>query len=366
MDFRRLRGTVNAAALLPLRVFLGVTFVYAGLDKLLDPSFLDPASPSGIRAQLEGFMHVSPLAPLIEAVALPFPVAIGVLMALGEIAVGLGALTGVVYRLAAAGGAVISLTLLLTASWTVRPYYLGNDLPYLLGWVTLALAGSGEVLVLGPWLERKVGLRRTAPAGRRGEPGAEEVASSGRRLFLGAAVLGAATLIVGALAGGLRMLLPASRPTGGIATPVPTSQSTGGPAASPSAAAPSAAGGATPNPPAPTPAPAGSPAAGNAIANVSDFASAAAVGFTVPSSGDPGGIIKLSDGTFVAYDLVCTHEGCTVSNYDSKAQLLECPCHGATFDAAQDARVVSGPAPRPLTKVPITVDPNTGAITVAS
>jgi thiosulfate dehydrogenase [quinone] large subunit len=162
------------------------------------------------------------------------------------------------------------------------------------------------------------------------------------------------------------MLLPASRPTGGIATLVPTSQPTGGPAASPSAAAPSAAGGATPNPPAPTPAPAGSPAAGNAIANVSDFASAAAVGFTVPSSGDPGGIIKLSDGTFVAYDLVCTHEGCTVSNYDSKAQLLECPCHGATFDAAQDARVVSGPAPRPLTKVPITVDPNTGAITVAS
>ncbi len=26
-------------ALLPLRVFLGVTFVYAGLDKLTDPAF---------------------------------------------------------------------------------------------------------------------------------------------------------------------------------------------------------------------------------------------------------------------------------------------------------------------------------------
>ena len=99
---------------------------------------------------------------------------------------------------------------------------------------------------------------------------------------------------------------------------------------------------------------------------MSDFASTSAIGFTVPSSGDPGGVIKLTDGTFVAYDLVCTHEGCTVSNYDSKAQLLECPCHGATFDATQDARVVSGPAPRPLTKVPLVIDANTGAITIAS
>jgi thiosulfate dehydrogenase (quinone) large subunit len=365
MELRRLQGTVSAAALLPLRLFLGVTFLYAGLDKLLDPSFFDPASPSGIRAQLEAFTHVSPLAPLIQAVALPFPVAIGVLMALGEIAVGLGALTGLAYRLSAAGGAVISLTLLLTASWTVRPYYLGNDLPYLLGWVTLALAGSGEVLVVSPWLERKVGLRRTAPAGRPGGPGAEEVASPGRRLFLGAAVLGALTLVVGAVAGGLRMLLPASTKTGNIATPVPAGQPTSGPAVSPTPA-PSAASGATSNPPAATSAPAGSSSAGSAIANVSDFASTSAIGFTVPSSGDPGGVIKLSDGTFVAFDLVCTHEGCTVSNYDSRTQVLQCPCHGATFDAAQDARVLSGPAPRPLANVPIKVDPTTGAITVSS
>jgi thiosulfate dehydrogenase [quinone] large subunit len=155
---------VSAIALLPLRVFLGITFVYAGLDKLLDPAFLDVASPSGIRAQLEGFASVSPLAPLIEAVALPFPVAIGILMALGEIAVGLGALTGILYRLAAIGGVFISLTLFLTASWAVRPYYLGNDLPYLLGWVTLAIAGSGGVLVLGPWLQRRLRRRQPGPA----------------------------------------------------------------------------------------------------------------------------------------------------------------------------------------------------------
>ena len=347
MEFPRLQGTVSAAALLPLRLFLGVTFLYAGLDKLLDPSFLDPASPSGIRAQLEGFTHVSPLAPLIQAVALPFPVAIGALMALGEIAVGLGALTGIAYRLAAVGGAVISLTLLLTASWTVRPFYLGNDLPYMLGWVTLAAAGSGGVLVLGPWLERKLGLRRTTKATRRGVPATEEVASPGRRLFLDLSVLGAATLLVGAVAGGLRTLLPSGTSSGDLGTRGPASAPSGGPAAA-------------------TPAPAGTPATGNAIANVSDLAATSAIGFVVPSSGDPGGLIKLSDGTFVAYDLVCTHEGCTVSSYDSRTQLLQCPCHGATFDVAHDARVVSGPAPRPLTKLPLRIDPKTGAITIAS
>ncbi len=347
MEFQRLQGTVSAAALLPLRIFLGVTFLYAGLDKLLDPSFLDPASPNGIRAQLEGFVHVSPLAPLIQAVALPFPVAIGALMALGEIAVGLGALTGIAYRLAAVGGAVISFTLLLTASWTVRPFYLGNDLPYMLGWVTLAAAGSGGVLVIGPWLERKLGLRRTPKTMRRGVPAAEEVASPSRRMFLDVSILAAATLVVGAVAGGLRMLLPTSTSSGNIGARGPASTPSGGSVAA-------------------SVAPASTPAVGNAIANVSDLAATPAIGFVVPSSGDPGGLIKLSDGTFVAYDLVCTHEGCTVSNYDNRAQILQCPCHGATFDAAHDARVVSGPAPRPLTKLPLRIDSTTGAITIGS
>ncbi len=166
MERKHLPGTVSAVALLPLRVFLGITFVYAGLDKLLDPAFFDLASPTGIRAQLEGFTAVSPLAPLIQGVALPAPIAIGVLMALGEIAVGLGTLTGILYRLSALGGVLISLTLFLTASWAVRPYYLGNDLPYLLGWVTLAIAGSGGVLVLGPWLGRRLGRLRARPEDR--------------------------------------------------------------------------------------------------------------------------------------------------------------------------------------------------------
>ena len=356
MGRRYLEGSVPAAALLPLRFFLGFTFVFAGLDKLLDPAFLDPASASGINAQLEAFTHTSPLAPLIEAVALPAPTAIGVLMALGEVAVGLGALSGILYRLSAVGGAFISLTLLLTASWTVQPFYLGNDLPYLAGWITLAVAGSGGVLVLEPWLGARLQLRRSGPTAMRGASAEGTVESPGRRLFLGALILGGATLILAAVASGLRWLFPASTSPGDIGATSGTAEP--GASSSPSAASPAA-----------TPAAsdlAGSTALGPTVANVSDLAQTTALGFTDPASGDPAAVIKLSDGTFVAYDLICTHAGCTVSNWDSGRQYLTCPCHGATFDAAHGARVVAGPAPRPLPEIPLGIDPKSGAITVAS
>ena len=60
----------------------------------------------------------------------------------GELAVGLGTLVGLLGRLAAFGGALISLTLWLTVSWATTPYYYGNDLAYLMAWLPLALAGA--------------------------------------------------------------------------------------------------------------------------------------------------------------------------------------------------------------------------------
>lgn len=42
------RETATRYALLPLRVFLGVTFVYAGIDKLTDPRFLAASGPGSV------------------------------------------------------------------------------------------------------------------------------------------------------------------------------------------------------------------------------------------------------------------------------------------------------------------------------
>ena len=41
-----------------------------------------------------------------------------------------------------AGGALIALSLWLTVSWAVTPYYYGNDLIYLMAWTPLILAGA--------------------------------------------------------------------------------------------------------------------------------------------------------------------------------------------------------------------------------
>src|ERR1700757_5142173 len=62
-----------AYGILPLRLFLGATFVYAGLQKISDPGFLQPGSATYIGTQLQGFAGQSPIGFLIDIFALPTP-----------------------------------------------------------------------------------------------------------------------------------------------------------------------------------------------------------------------------------------------------------------------------------------------------
>jgi thiosulfate dehydrogenase [quinone] large subunit len=101
----------------------------------------------------------------------------------------------------------------------------------------------------------------------------------------------------------------------------------------------------------------------NVIAQAANVAVNGSATFTIPANGDPGVLVHLASGKFVAFDAACTHQGCPVS-YDPASQLLLCPCHGAAFDPSQNAAVVQGPASTPLTPVPVTVDQTSGAITL--
>lgn len=58
----------------------------------------------------------------------------------------------------------------------------------------------------------------------------------------------------------------------------------------------------------------------------------------------------------VAYSKICTHVGCPVALYEQQTHHLLCPCHQSTFDVADGAKVVFGPAKRPLPQLPITVN----------
>ena len=58
----------------------------------------------------------------------------------------------------------------------------------------------------------------------------------------------------------------------------------------------------------------------------------------------------------VAYSKICTHVGCPVALYEQQTHHLLCPCHQSTFDVADGAKVVFGPATRALPQLPIAVD----------
>ena len=222
----------------------------------------------------------------------------------------------------------------MTASWSTRPYYYGPDLPYLAGWLTLALAGHGGLAV----------FRLPFPAllAPHGEPAD---ASPERRAILQAGLLGAVAVAVAGVAG----LAGTFRGRDDVAT-IPSASP--GPTTAPGASAA----------PAVSAGPSAAPAAGE-IATLAALKPGSAIAFVDPSSGDPATLIRLASGSVVAFDAVCTHQGCTVE-YDQPSGLLFCPCHGAVFDPTHNAQVLQGPAPIALTALPIVVDKATGAITL--
>ncbi|MFC1417094.1 DoxX family membrane protein [Streptacidiphilus cavernicola] len=171
------RERAGRFALLPLRLFLGVTFVYAGLDKLTDPHYLAGlGDPLSFAAMTQGIKSTSPIEPLLD-LALKAPAGFAVAIAVGELAVGLGALFGLLGRVAAVGGVLLNLSFWLTVSWQVHPYYLGNDLIYLMAWTPLVLAGT-PYLSLDALLSARRRAGRSAQGLSSGRSGA--VGSSSR------------------------------------------------------------------------------------------------------------------------------------------------------------------------------------------
>ena len=73
-----------------------------------------------------------------------------------------------------------------------------------------------------------------------------------------------------------------------------------------------------------------------------------------PEGFDPETKEHAADGV-VAYSAICVHTGCDVTNWHPDQQLFECPCHYSTYDPKEDAKVVSGPAPRRLPALPLKI-----------
>jgi thiosulfate dehydrogenase (quinone) large subunit len=357
-------------ALLPLRAFLSFAFLFAGLQKLANPAFFNAASPSSLHAQMLGSIRYSPIKVVLEHL-LQHSTLVGVVIALGEVAVGIGMALGLWTRIAAIGGMLLALSLFLAVSWNDSPWYTGPDVVYLFAFVPFLLAGNGGVLSVDAWVARRAARehelddpemvvvpfaevqrvcgfykaptctaiknRLCAPAGCPYLEGARTSLPAGRQpdevdrraVVIGgiaAATAAAAGLVVaGGAAGAGRLLGGSGGPSGSQATLPSTTQGTG-------------AGGAN----------------GTAIGPAVDVPVGQSATFTVPDgTGAPGLVIQPAKGQFVAYNAICPHEGCTVG-YFASANVIACPCHGSEFQVSNGA-AISGPAfPRGLTALTVT------------
>lgn len=76
-------------------------------------------------------------------------------------------------------------------------------------------------------------------------------------------------------------------------------------------------------------------------------------GKVVPVGSKPV-IVTNTDAGVTAFSAVCTHLGCIVG-FDSTVRQIVCPCHDGHFNPANGA-VISGPPPRPLTPVTVSIE----------
>ncbi len=63
---------------------------------------------------------------------------------------------------------------------------------------------------------------------------------------------------------------------------------------------------------------------------------------------------RAADGV-LAYTAICTHYGCDVEDWLADRRLLSCACHESQFDPRDAAKVIDGPAPRPLPALPLKI-----------
>ncbi|HEY5272436.1 MAG TPA: Rieske 2Fe-2S domain-containing protein [Acidimicrobiales bacterium] len=342
--------------LLVLRAFLGVTFVFAGLQKLANQNFFSASAPGSFQQQLRGSILTSPLHHLLSPV-LPVATLVAVVISFGEVAVGLGTLLGLFGRVAAFGGMLLSLSFFLTVSFNDNPYYYGPDIVFLFAWTPFVLEGAGRWSLDALFADRAARTRVALQnAALRGGPAARgRVAEFDRRVFLqrvsAAGVVGLAGLVLGGFVAAIGRLVHGSQQVAGTGA-------IGGNNTSPSTSSPPPSSGSASSPPtsAPTSSSAGPTPKGTRIGPTSDVPVGGAASFNDPAQGVPALVVQPTRGSFRAFSAVCPHAGCQVQ-FDQQNDIFVCPCHGSTFNGVTGA-VEGGPAPTGLSPITIALGSN--------
>jgi len=113
------------------------------------------------------------------------------------------------------------------------------------------------------------------------------------------------------------------------------------------------------------------------VANLSDLALNKVIYFYYPQTDTPNILVKMGvkatggvgpDSDVVAFSQICQHLGCAYgyvgtgespacdSSYTAPGPVGYCCCHGSAYDLTNGAKVIGGPAPRPLPQVILKLD----------
>lgn len=161
-----IRGAVTSwrsqsNALRIMRLFLGVTWIYAGWDKASDPGFLTKGSPTFIGTQLAAFAQNSPIGFLLNH-TIEHATQVGIFVMISEFAIGFATLLSVAPTSAAFGGFAMATGLWLSSSFHTTPYFLASDSAYAILWLAYLLLLIGNRRMPSFSIERRGAIRTGA------------------------------------------------------------------------------------------------------------------------------------------------------------------------------------------------------------
>ena len=144
-----------------MRLFLGVTWIYAGWDKASDPGFLTKGAPTYIGTQLAAFAQNSPIGFLLNH-TVEHATAVGAFVMISEFAIGFATVLSVAPTSAAFGGFAMSTGLWLSSSFHTTPYFLASDSAYAILWLAYILLLIGNRRMPSFNIERRGAIRTGA------------------------------------------------------------------------------------------------------------------------------------------------------------------------------------------------------------
>lgn len=156
----RLPALLSPNLILPLRIFMGATFLYAGVQHLTDASYFNPSKPGYIGHLILQFAIGSPIHDFLTGFVAPHAVTFGYMVAVGEVLIGIATLLGFLYRVAAFAGLLLNVTFFLSATWNAFPFYFGSDIVFVVCWLTLILTGPQPGMSLDPPIAKRISKLR--------------------------------------------------------------------------------------------------------------------------------------------------------------------------------------------------------------